>query len=202
MAEVRPRGSCLYSPPCHSGSLRIESVIMRRIIRFRPAISAGRIPGGTFGATKSAGVPPPSPACLRPPPIGVPNQSPRLLAPDFSQQHRVRPPAFAGFAEGGKARVRPVGRLAQTAVPNPVGQDDEIPRRVEQTAATEEHACELWSQERAPRPARAVHDEDGVAHHTSRVAHGSPDGRVVQLQFRQRLVAPETKIAYDVIAFA
>ena len=81
-----------------------------------------------------------------------------------------------------------------------VRKDDEELGRVEQLPRPEEDARELLPQKSAPRPARAVHDEDGVADDARLIFYGSPDGRVVQLQLRQDLAAAEAKVADHEVA--
>ncbi len=52
-AEISPCGWAVYSPPFHSGSVSMSSIIIFRIIRFRPAISTGRLASGISASMKS-----------------------------------------------------------------------------------------------------------------------------------------------------
>ena len=69
-AAARPCGGLAYFPPFQSGSLRMESMIILRIIRFRPAIWTGRLARGMSASMKSGYVSPHSHVCM--PPMEVP----------------------------------------------------------------------------------------------------------------------------------
>ena len=75
MPPTMPRGSAVYSPFFHSGSLRIASMIICRIMRLRPAISTGALASGISASMKSGYVSPHIQVCI--PPIDVPMTSRR-----------------------------------------------------------------------------------------------------------------------------
>jgi hypothetical protein len=62
-----------------------------------------------------------------------------------------------------ETRVEPVGRLARLPVTDPVGQDDEEPRRVQRLAGPKKLAPELLPHELTAATRGPVQDEHGVA---------------------------------------
>src|SRR5437764_2411454 len=99
-----------------------------------------------------------------------------------------------------EARVKPAAWFARRAVTYAGWKNNEVFGRFQQLPASEEHAGKARVQKVASAPARAVHDEHGVSDHTIFISHGSSDGRVMQLEFRQRPAAFEVKITNDKIA--
>ena len=81
-----------------------------------------------------------------------------------------------------EARVEAVAGLRGFSVADAVGKNDEIARRVEKLAGTEELSCELRLKELPPGAAGAVKDQDGVRDPSLRVAGGFPERHVVQAQ--------------------
>jgi hypothetical protein len=62
----------------------------------------------------------------------------------------------------GKLHMQAVAGPARLAVADAIGEDDEVPGRVQQPALAEELAREVRSEEPAPAAGRAMKDEHGV----------------------------------------
>src|SRR5205814_1419705 len=86
-------------------------------------------------------------------------------------------------------------RLRGTAVPDAVGEDDEVFRRIEQLSGAKELAGEGLSQELRAAAGGAVQHQDGRG-------AGSPQGPVMQPQLRQRLSGGKAEVAQDEVALA
>src|SRR5688500_7478225 len=82
-------------------------------------------------------------------------------------------------------------------MPDVVGQDDEVPGRVERLPRTKQLAGEVASRELAARAAGAVHDEHRVPDDSLGVLPGRAERAVVDPQLRQRLAGREPKVLDD-----
>ena len=105
-----------------------------------------------------------------------------------------------------KPALESIAGLARAAVPDAVRQDDEIACRVEQLPGPEQFRAEAvaavsLAQEVAALAARAVQDQDGVAHGSGSVALDGAQRAVVDAQLRQRFTGLEAEILQDVVAF-
>src|SRR6185437_2528278 len=90
--------------------------------------------------------------------------------------------------------------LARLSVADLVGQDNVVARDVERLARAVEGAGENRAQELMPGAAGAVDDEHGVVHHSGCVLAGRAQGRIVQVQARQRFAVVELEVADGVVA--
>src|SRR6266702_683715 len=99
-----------------------------------------------------------------------------------------------------EARVEAVAGLRGFSVADAVGKNDEIARRVEKLAGTEELSCELRLKELPPGAAGAAKDQDGVRDPSLRVAGGFPERHVVQAQLGHSFPRAKLELADDVIA--
>src|SRR5258708_4480409 len=97
--------------------------------------------------------------------------------------------------------VQAVAGLRRFSVANAVRQDDEITRRVEKLAGTEEHSCKLRLKELLAATSGAVENQNRVRDMALRVARGIPQRPIVQPQFGQRFGRAEFEIVRDEIAF-
>src|SRR5688500_4394188 len=95
------------------------------------------------------------------------------------QPHHVR------VAITRKTHLQAVARLTRLAVSEVVGQDDEIPARVEQLPFSEKATAERLAHELPSGPAGAMQNQDAVPDDSvgilSRLAYGS----VMKLQLRE-----------------
>src|SRR5262252_1557998 len=92
-----------------------------------------------------------------------------------------------------KMRAQSIARLARIAVTDAVREDDEITSGIEQLTRSKEHAGKLRRKELRACAARAMQDQNGIAHRAVAVAYGFADGPIVKLQFRQGLTAAEVE---------
>ena len=94
----------------------------------------------------------------------------------------------------------PVARLARPAVADAVGQHDEIARRVENLAGTEQLATEGRGEKSAGGAARAMADQHRVAHDALRVFARRAERDVMDSQLGQRFAGDEFEVLGDEVA--
>ncbi len=99
-----------------------------------------------------------------------------------------------------KARTQAVAGLARTAVPDAIGKDEEVARRVEQLPRAEQDARELVAQKGLPSPTRAMQEQHRVPRDPRRVAGQCAERSVVQPQLRQPLAALEGEVVDQEVA--
>src|SRR5205807_8644053 len=92
-----------------------------------------------------------------------------------------------------KARPQAVARLRRASVADPVRQDDEVLRRIQQLAGPEKCAGKGLSEELPTGAGSPVQDEHGWR------ALG-PEGPVVQPQLREGLARGEAELPQDEVA--
>ena len=97
-------------------------------------------------------------------------------------------------------RMQPIAGLTRSAVPNAVGQHDEILRAVEQLAGCEEFAGIRGGKKAAPRPAGAVQNHDRVANDASGIALRCAERGVVESQLGESFTRAKGEILDDEVA--
>ena len=99
-----------------------------------------------------------------------------------------------------KLRVEAVARLARAAVPDVVGQHDEIAGGVEELARTKQFARPVRGKKTATGSARAMENHYGIAHRSLRVFAEGAEGGVVKPQLGERFARGELEVPGDVVA--
>ena len=100
------------------------------------------------------------------------------------RQQQVLRAHHVGIAVVREMRAQAIAWLAGLAVPDAIGQHDEVARRIEGLPGAEELACEFRTHETAARAAGPVHDEHGVAHDAVGIGLRMPEGAVMNAQLR------------------
>jgi hypothetical protein len=85
-------------------------------------------------------------------------------------------------------------------VPDAVGEDEEVPARVQCLPLAKQFVSELGSEEARPAAGRPVEDEDRVANDTVLVFTGRPNGAVIQAEFGEQFSGSEPEVTYDEVA--
>lgn len=98
--------------------------------------------------------------------------------------------------------VQSVAWLRGFSMTDPVRQDDEILRRIEQAAGPEQHVGELRSQELVSISARAMQNENSVGDATASIAFWCSQRGVVQPQLGQALAGAEPEIPEREVSFS
>ncbi len=104
-------------------------------------------------------------------------------------------------AIAGESRPQPIAGLTRVPVADPVGQHDEVPRRIQQLARTEQLSGELRANEIAAVAGRPVQDQDGVSDPALGIGHRLAERAVVNPQLREGLSRGEPELPDDVVAF-
>src|SRR3989449_1419735 len=119
---------------------------------------------------------------IRRPPRSTP--FPTRRSSDLDEAVLGRDHVLVGVAR--ESRAQPVARLGGAAVSDVVGQDQVVRGGIERSAGAVQLAGEQRRQELRARPARAVENQDGVAHPTSGIAPRLAERAVVQSQLGQQ----------------
>ncbi len=106
-----------------------------------------------------------------------------------------------GVAVLRKLRAQAVAGFGGLAVPDAVGQHDEVASGVERLSGAKQLTRELGPDELRAAAAGAVTDEHGIAHDALGVLLRCAQRPIVNPQFRQRFAVREMEIAQHEVAF-
>ncbi len=105
---------------------------------------------------------------------GRAHHQPEALDPEPLGDQGALGDDHVGVVVVGEFGVQPVRGLGRFAVPDAVGEDDEVAVGVQQAAGGEQHVGELGLEELAARSSRAMQDQHGVGDVALRVLAAGP----------------------------
>src|SRR5262245_37769313 len=97
-------------------------------------------------------------------------------------------------------RVQTVAGLRGFSMPDAVGKNDVVARRIEELARPEQFTRKNRREELMARAACSVQDQDGVGGTPMRVACGLSQRRVMKPQLRQRFARAKLEVLRDIVA--